>query len=561
MIDNLKRDSEKARSLLRQLTPQLEAQKASVGQPLALPSGLRDKIQTLQTDMAASGGVGKFVQEKHEQTRGLRRGLDECMAEGKVALDAQPELDKRMVQLLGKGAWKSVGENAEYQELQKTRSAMMEKLRLASNGDAKTTQRIADGEQDFKTLDKPLAAIEAELGVGGGGASVAGGGSGELLASMGRSVDEVEALLTARTELLQKMQDMLRADGAAQWLYDKVEQDKLQENDAIQEFLSAVQPLDDTYKANQDKLTATLSQLQGREGELKGKTILSYDAAQRQELLQQVVEAHETYRKVLEAVREGQNFYISMYDPVKNHQLRCQDFKTARELMAQDAEDEKRRKAEEEAAATAAAAKAKAASDQLEADARKRLAEERAREEADMALARRLADSGAMSVVRQPRVPPPQPDAVQVPPAAAQDQLATDAAIAQAMGGGAGTRHRPPPLHPRPPPPDTSADEALARALAAEGGTPTAASAPAVADKCLNCDRPPARGYQHCCRGCALRTGCECGDADLARQLASMASPTAASLVKICSRYTYSEVRATKNTEKTIRAAKTVNVI
>ena len=325
------------------------------------------------------------------------------------------------------------------------------------------------------------------------------------------------------------MQDMLRADGAAQWLYDKVEQDKMQENDAIQEFLSAVQPLDDTYKANQDKLTATLSQLQGREGELKGKTILSYDAAQRQELLQQVVEAHETYRKVLEAVREGQNFYISMYDPVKNHQLRCQDFKTARELMAQDAEDEKRRKAEEEAAATAAAAKAKAASDQLEADARKRLAEERAREEADMALARRLADSGAMSVVRQPRVPPPQPDAVQVPPAAAQDQLATDAAIAQAMGGGAGTRHRPPPLHPRPPPPDTSADEALARALAAEGGTPTAASAPAVADKCLNCDRPPARGYQHCCRGCALRTGCECGDADLARQLASMASPTAAS--------------------------------
>ena len=197
MIDNLRRDSEKARSLLRQLTPQLEAQKAQVGQPLALPRGLRDKIQTLQTDMAASGGVGKFVQEKHEQTRGLRRGLDECMVEGKVALDAQPELDKRMVQLLGKGAWKSVGENAEYQELQKTRSAMMEKLRLASNGDAKTTQRIADGEQDFKTLDKPLAAIEAELGVGGGGASVAGGGSGELLASMDRSVDEVAALLTA----------------------------------------------------------------------------------------------------------------------------------------------------------------------------------------------------------------------------------------------------------------------------------------------------------------------------------------------------------------------------
>ena len=142
------------------------------------------------------------------------------------------------------------------------------------------------------------------------------------------------------------MQDMLRADGAVQWLYNKVEQDKMQENDAIQEFFSAVQPLDDTYKANQDKLTETLSQLQGREGELKGKTILSNDAAQRQELLQQVVEAHETYRKVLEAVREGQNFYISMYDPVKNHQLRCKDFKTARELMAQDAEDEKRRKAE-----------------------------------------------------------------------------------------------------------------------------------------------------------------------------------------------------------------------
>jgi hypothetical protein len=211
----------------------------------------------------------------------------------KSALKKLRELDAQMKRKSIGANWKGVGTNSLYQELCNTHTMLKEKMTLAMRGDGITSQRIADAANSgvFKTLDRPLADIEAELAGAAGVDVVQGDGSGgelgaaALLAEMGQLLERVEALLKERGALREEAETYLQEAAAAHWIYGKVYCDKMSVADASEAFLSVVERLTSAYKANDAELRQALEKLQGSSGELKGVQVISSEVQRRQALL------------------------------------------------------------------------------------------------------------------------------------------------------------------------------------------------------------------------------------------------------------------------------------
>jgi len=207
----------------------------------------------------------------------------------------------------------------------------------------------------------------------------------------------------------------LRSDSAAvDFIHKQMAGEGKDFEAAVEDYWVQFKGVQDKFEMNQKELQELLGRVRGGEGELVKLKMISDGVRECEGKVEKLAAAVDECGRIVEAIREGAVFYVSVHDPVKNYSQQVQGFVTGRKMEAADLKAEVERKKEEQERIDQALKESEARMREDEQKQREHEQQQREEEEA-REVARRLAGAGAASVVRQTRVQPARP-AIPPPP-------------------------------------------------------------------------------------------------------------------------------------------------